>query len=101
MDGIAYLIREKHKQDSINQFVPDGESRIEIFVTVVSVNRNEWFNAGRNGLVAEYMMKTAAVNYTGEKELIYNGTRYAIYRTYQAENSDEIELYVQRKAGVQ
>lgn len=101
MDGVAYLIQKKYKKDSLNQAVLDEEAQLEIFVTVESVNRNEWFSAGRNGLAAEYVLSTAAVNYSGEKELIYNGTRYAIYRTYQGRNSDEIELYVQRKAGVQ
>jgi hypothetical protein len=37
-------------------------------------------------------------DYAGEKIVEYNGTRYTIYRTYQARN-DLIELYVERREG--
>ena len=37
-------------------------------------------------------------DYANEKELVYNGSVYSIYRTYLGRN-DTIELYVQRKQG--
>ncbi len=101
MDGIAYLIKATYKEDALAQRIPDGEIRLELPVSVESVTRREWMDAGRNGLNAEKMLKTAAVNYAGEREIEYEGVRYAIYRTYNPPASDEIELYLQRKAGVQ
>lgn len=101
MDGVAYLIRKKHKKDSIGQFIPDGEERQEVFVTEGSISRREWADAGRNGMNPEIQLSTAAVNYSGEEVVEYKSVRYAIYRTYSPPDSDEIELYLQRKAGVQ
>jgi hypothetical protein len=38
-------------------------------------------------------------DYEGEKLLEYNGKEYSIYRTYCPHDSDDIELYVERKTG--
>ena len=38
-------------------------------------------------------------DYQGETRLLYNGVRYAVYRTYHA-RTDDLELYVQREVGV-
>ena len=101
MDGVAYLIQKKYVADNIGQLIPDGETRLELFVSVESINRREWMDAGRNGLNPEIKLVTAAINYSGEKEIEYKGVRYAIYRTYNVPDSDDVELYLQRKAGVQ
>lgn len=101
MDGEAYLIQPIYKKDSIGQAIPDGETRLGIFVSEESVSRREWMDAGRNGLNPEHLLKTAAINYSGESEVEYEGVRYAIYRTFSPPDSDEIELYLHRKAGVQ
>ena len=100
MDGIAYLISKTYKKDALNQLIPDKEEQIEIFVTEKSVSRNEFFKAGSNGLRAELILVTPEVNYSGENEIMYNNIHYAIYRTYKAPESDEVELYLHRKAGV-
>ncbi len=100
MDGVAYLITKSHSQDAIGQFI-EKENSNEIFVKINNIGRNEWVAAGRNGLTPEIMLETAAVNYTGETEAEFQGTRYSIYRTYQGPNSDSVELYLERKAGVQ
>lgn len=101
MDGVAYLIQKTYKEDGIGQRVPENETRLEIFVTVESVNRREWAEAGKNGLNPEIKITTATINYSGEKEVEYNGIRYSVYRSYQLPASDRIELYLERKAGVE
>lgn len=101
MDGVAYLIRTSYKKDEFSQRIPDSEMRLEIMVTVESVSRREWMEAGRNGLSPEFVAKTAAINYSGEKVVEYEGIRYAVYRTYNPPESDEIELYLQKKVGVE
>lgn len=70
----------------------------EVFCTVWSATRAEFFSAGRNGLNPEFMFKVFAGDYFGERTCIYEGKSYAIYRTYNAE-TDYIELYVQREGG--
>ena len=98
MDGVAYLISQKYKIGTLNERIPDGENRLEILVSVKSVGQKEWMDAGRNGFNSELKLTTAAVNYSGEKEIEYDGIHYSIYRTFRPDNSDEIELYLQRKA---
>ncbi|MBE7044778.1 MAG: phage head-tail adapter protein [Ruminococcaceae bacterium] len=101
MDGIAYLIQSGgYIEDEIGQRLPAEEIRTEIFVSVASVSRSEFFGAGKTGLTPEYVLKTVSVNYSGEKELEYDGERYAIYRTFSPSDSDEIELYISKKVGV-
>lgn len=101
MDGVVYLIQKIYKEDAIGQRIPDVENRLELFAAIESVSRREWAEAGRNGLKPEIKITTAAINYSGEKEIEYNGTRYSVYRTYHLPESDQIELYLERKAGVQ
>lgn len=100
MDGVAYLIHKLYSSDSIGQKIPIGETKQEIYVSTGSINRNEWFNAGRNGMNPEILLTTAAVNYSGEDIIEYDGVRYGIYRTYQRKDSDEIELYLHKKGGI-
>lgn len=100
MDSVAYLISNNAKQDAMGQFVPGVETRSEVLIHIASINRAEFFNAGKSDFKPEYVFKTAAINYCGQDEIEYDGKRYAIYRTYNPPDSDEIELYVHRKAGV-
>lgn len=98
MDGTAYLIKETFSKDSIGQPIA-AETSTEIYVHEGSVNRSEFYEAGQHGLSADLLLYTAAVNYSGEKLIRYNGEPYGIYRTYRDPDSDEIELYLERKAG--
>ena len=73
-------------------------SDTEVYARVESVSASEFFEGGRNGLNPEYRMTMFSGDYSGETMLIYNGSTYAIYRTYQR-RGDYIELYVERKCG--
>ena len=101
MDGIAYLIQKTYGNDEIGQMIPESETSMEIFVTVESVSRREWSDAGKSGLNPEIKITTAFINYSGEKEVEYNGIRYVVYRSYHPSNTDQIELYLERKNGVE
>lgn len=70
----------------------------DVFCQVDSVSRAEFFDGGRNGLNPEFRMTMFAGDYQGERLLIYKGSTYSVYRTYQGRN-DTIELYVERKGG--
>ena len=71
----------------------------EVFCSVDSVTRSEFFEGGRNGLNPEYRFTVFFADYQGERECVYKGTAYGIYRTYHAK-TDELELYAERKGGV-
>lgn len=80
--GVWRLIRTEH----------------DVFAQVDSVTRAEFFEGGRNGLNPEFKFTMFAGDYNRETELIYNGDRYSIYRSYHGRN-DRVELYAERKGG--
>lgn len=75
-----------------------NETTTDVFANVQSVSANEFFEGGRAGLQPEYRFTMFRYDYSGEPIVIYNGIRYAVYRTFIARN-DTIELYVERKGG--
>lgn len=98
MDGSVVLISKTFEKDSIGQQIPT-ETRTEILCYEKSVTRAEFDSAGQHGLSADLVLVTQAVNYEGQSVAEYNSKRYGIYRTYRNPDSDEIELYMERKAG--
>lgn len=101
MDDVLTLIAPALEQNAVGDYVSSGETRTDIWGTVSSVSRAEWYNAGREGMNPEIVFTTPLVNYCWEPEAEFHGVRYAIYRTYFVQDTDEIELYLERKAGVQ
>lgn len=96
MDGIATLITQHFSKDNIGQFVA-SESRADIYVSEDSITRQEWYQAGRQGLNPDIMLITPRVNYDGQLIVEYRGVRYSVYRTYT--NGEDIELYLTKKGG--
>lgn len=93
----------------------------DVMAQVHSVTRQEFFDAGRNGLNPSFVFTVFAGDYNDEEECRYNGKQYTIYRTYishgdvrthvsntskgtavrsyHTPSDDYIELYVERKGG--
>ena len=92
------LIKQTYQTDGIGQKVP-VETEKEVFCSVSSVSGSEWFEAGRNGIKPEVKIAMFCYDYEGEKIAELDGTRYSIYRTYQAKH-EIIEIYLEKKAGV-
>jgi hypothetical protein len=76
----------------------EHETRRNVFCQVDSVSRSEFFEGGRNGLNPEYRFKLFFGDYNGETVVIFKGSAYSVYRTYQP-RTDTVELYVERKGG--
>lgn len=96
--SVLTLIGVTFTQDAIRQQV-QTETRREVFCNISSVSASEWFEAGRSGLKPEYRATMFYPDYNGEELAELDGKRYGVYRTYQ-KRTDEIELYLERKAGV-
>ena len=75
----------------------------QVFCTVNSVNRTEFYQAAQNDLQPEYVFVISHFkDYEGEQELLYNdwtGTEkeYTVIRTYR--NGDSIELTAVERIG--
>lgn len=94
---VITLIAEVSVQDD-NGVWKATEKTQDVFCQVSSVTRDEFFEAGRNGLNPDYRFTVFGPDYDGQKVVEYKGMRYGVYRTYQA-RTDELELYVERKGG--
>lgn len=99
MEDLITLVAETLQTTAIGARVPVETSR-QVWARIRSVSRAEWIEAGQAGLQPAFEVITPRINYGGEKIVIYNNRRYSVYRTYAAENSDDIELYIEEKAGV-
>lgn len=87
-------------QDENGIWHVEAAARREIFARQDSISRSEFHAAGQDGLRPEYRFTVFACEYNDEPECEHNGQRYAIYRTYHVPGTDDMELYVQRKAGL-
>ena len=95
--NICNLISYTYSTDSIGQKIPT-ESTKQVYCSVESVTRAEWAAAGERGLKPEFRLTMFAYDYEGEDLVELDGERYGVYRTYHTKD-DQIELYVERKAG--
>lgn len=96
--SVVTLIGRTYTVDEIGQRVSEEHPR-EVFAAVDSVSRDEWAEAGRVGLKAEYRVTMFAPDYEGEALAELDGVRYGVYRTYQGRD-ETVELYLERKGGV-
>lgn len=93
------LITQTRMQDANGVWRKGNPTEKIVFAQVSSVTRAEFFAAGESGIKPEFRFTMLDAEYNGETTVLYNGVAYAVYRTYHA-RTDEIELYVQRKAGI-
>ena len=98
MDDVIKLISQEFTKDKYGQSIPTNTAK-EIFCQVHSITRQEFFDAGRNGLNPQFEFTVFQGDYAGESVVEYNGASYSIYRTYIVPGTDYIELYVERKGG--
>lgn len=97
MDDVIKLLSTTYQKNKYGQSVPENTAK-EVFCKRQSVSRNEFFNAGRNGLNPQFVFTVFKGEYSGESICEYKGLTYSIYRTYETDD-DYIELYVERKGG--
>lgn len=92
------LISKSYTKDNIGQHIAT-ENKKEVFCSIGSISKSEWFDAGRNGLKPELKVTLPMYNYNNEMIAEIDGIRYSVYRTYKGPN-DIMELYLEKKAGV-
>ena len=108
MDDVIYFVSETFENNEYG--VPVAvETKRQVFAKVRSITRAEFFGGGRNGLNPELRFDVFKGDYEGESIIEYNGKRYGVYRVYDPYTADSqssgagtdyIELYVERKGGL-
>lgn len=98
MDRKVILVKETYTTDSLHQFIPLF-STTTVWADKQSITRSEWRAAGELGLQPQFTLKVQKINYHEEKIVEMDGKQYSVYRTYDDENSDQVELYCEEKAG--
>lgn len=96
MEDIITLISVTKTQDAYGVWRMTETSK-EVFCSVQSVTRTEFFDAGRNGLNPAFVFTIFGDDYDGEETIEYAGKRYGVYRTFRS--GDDMELYAERKGG--
>lgn len=98
MDGVIQLLSTTYEKNAYGVDVPTETSR-QVFCRVDSVTRAEFFNGVRRGLNPALVFTLPSANYQGEDTSIFEGNPYGVYRTCAIVDTDELELYVERKGG--
>ena len=91
------LIAEKITVDSLGMS-SKTYTRTDVLCEVNSITRQEFFEAGRNGLNPEFEFTVFSGDYHGERIVEFKGDQFGIYRTYKS--GDYMELYAERKGGL-
>lgn len=98
MDDVLILVSETKSKD---EYGVDRKSftNKQVFAKANTVNRQEFFMGGRNGLNPSFSFTVFAGDYSGEAVCQFHGEQFSIYRTYHVPGTDYLELYVERKGG--
>lgn len=96
--NIIYLQSVTYEKDQygVNRAI---KTERKVYCDVSSVTSAEFFQGGAQGLKPDLRFVMSIFDYQDEEELIFEGKPYSIYRTYRGKN-DDIELYTERKQGV-
>lgn len=71
---------------------------MEAFATVQSITGNESANARTNGVRPACVFLVWSEEYTGQREIMHNGRKLTVYRTYERTDG-KTELYTEKRAG--
>lgn len=96
--NVLYLVSSSYVMDEYGVRRPVKEQR-KVYCDVQSVSSAEFFQGGAQGLKPDLRFTMSRFDYGDEEECIFEGKAYAIYRTYRGRD-DSIELYVEKKQGV-
>ena len=96
-NDVIQLYTVTYEKDSCGVSVPTEVLSDSIMAEIKSAGASEWFEGGRNGLNPSATLIIRRVEYNGEETVLYDGTKYTVYRTYI--RGDLIELHCEKKKG--
>lgn len=96
MADVLILIAQAITVDEYGNEVATETER-QVYCEVYSISQTEFYAAANTELNPEYRFDIFFGDYQGEDVCLFNGNRYAVYRTFR--NGDTLELYAERKIG--
>lgn len=97
---VIYLIQEEITYDDLKQPVKVEIGKRKAYAQRRSISRAEWFDAGRVGMNPVIAFSLPFFDYKNESTVEYEGKRYGVYRTYESNRGNNIEIYCEEKGGV-
>lgn len=99
MNEQIYLIKQGNSTSTATGEFTRTETRKQVFAELMSVKRNEFYQASASGFKPEISFKIYDFEYNGEQLVEYNNVKYKVYRTYNSQKEDMIELICTTYAG--
>ena len=94
MNDILTLIKRETLVDEYGDLIQVASQARTVFCEVRSVGQKEFYQAAATGLQPEIKFVLADYyDYDGEKEVVYDGQRYRVLRTYRAGQRMELTCY--------
>lgn len=87
----------RDEMDSIGNPLKFRNPLREVFCAEIPIPSSEFFSAGQNGIKAETELLIDSESYENEKNVIFDGIDYDIYRVYRRQ-SGITELYLRKAA---
>lgn len=98
LDNVCYLITIAYGKDDVGRRISVGETETMCFCAELPVPSNEFFGARQGGIKSEVVLLVDSEGYHDQTIVKYNGSQYAIYRTYPQSNG-MTELYLSERVG--
>lgn len=96
-ESTAILCAETQTTDEYLNIVSTYTERT-VYVKPRSVYGSDFYEAARSGLQPSLVLEMSnALDYGGERRVIYNGKDYTVIRVYQKPDRDTIELTLEER----
>ena len=90
---IVTLVKENQSGQDADGFPTYGtETKTDVFCNMQSVKATEFFQAAEHGVNAVYTAVLNSFEYSGEHFAEFKGVRYAVYRAYEKQDKETVEL---------
>ena len=88
------LVKQSYRLDDLMNQIPEKVETV-VYCDLKSITRVEYYNAASQGIKPEIVFVIHKFEYNGEKEILFEGEKYKVIRTYST-NFEEIELTCER-----
>lgn len=95
-----YFVNQTDGSDEIGNDIIAFETLELCYAKAQSVRTNEFYSAVEVGRTPSVEFVVKKLNYNGQNEVEWNGTRYTIIRTVDPKNKFDIVLVCDKKIGI-